>query len=418
MDNISPSRRRFLAGAAATAGLGLTARNARAAPGANERISIGVIGCGGRGNDHIRMIAAHKDERNARVAGLCDVWKLNLDRTAAKVKELFGEAPATCTRFGELLGNKDIDAVTIATADFAHGPILVAALEAGKDVYVEKPMTIQLEYANKALDIARGKSRVVQVGTQYRSQPALRGVAREIAAGAIGKISRVTTAVSFNHPRWKRSHDDCVEADVDWDAYLLDLPKRPFDAGLLREWHLHKETSNGLPGLWMVHYVDAMAMMMGVSYPKSAVAHGGIFAWNDGREHADTFTALFEYPEGFLFDWAMSLGTGADFRLLVCGKDGTIAPQGGNLNLSASKWVVSPRGAYRPAKDATDRPVAAVPTGDHMVNWLECMRTRERPRADIQHGHEHAVASIMAAEALTSGRRQIYDADNRRIVAA
>ena len=419
MARAQTSRRQFIANASVTAvGLGLTAKVLRAAPGANERISVGLIGCGGRGNNHRDSISKLKDKQNIQLSALCDVWKVNLEQTDGLVGKSFGSEPQRFTRYQDLLNAKNLDAVVIATADFSHGPILVAALKAGKDVYVEKPMTIQLPYANEALDLARKHERVVQVGTQYRSQASLLGVTKEVASGSIGKATRISSAASFNHARWKRNDcAACKAADVDWDAYLLDLPKRPFDASLLREWQLHGETSNGLPGLWMVHYVDAMAMMMGAGCPRSGVAHGGIYAWKDGRDHADTVSVSLEYPEGFLFDWSMSLGTGGDWRFIIYGRNGTIEPQD-VPNLSAGVWNVSPRGGYDIKNTKlTAHKIEPVAGGDHMENWLECLRSRQQPRADIRFGHQHTVASVMAAEALASGRRQKYDPDQRTISA-
>lgn len=407
------SRRRFLASTSSSVvGLGLTAAAARGAAGTSERIRIGLIGCGDRGNALLKGIAKFQSQQNVTVSALCDVWQVNLKRTAETVAQTFGSAPKTFTRFGDLLALEDVDAVVIATPDFSHGPILVAALKAGKDVYVEKPMTIQLSYANEALQLARKNERVVQCGTQYRSHPHILGVTKEVAAGTLGKISRVSSAASFNHPRWKRNYDNCKSVDVDWEAYLLDIPARPFSPSLLREWHLHRETSNGLPGLWMTHYVDATALMMGAAYPNTVVAHGGNYVWKDGREHADTFTALLEYPEGFLFDWAMSLGTGADWRYCIYGLNGTIEA-GGSRSLGVSNWQVSAKEAG--SEKASERKIEPVAAGDHMGNWLECLRTRQRPRADIQYGHQHAVASIMSAMALESGRRQKYNPQARTI---
>lgn len=422
------SRRQFLSNASTAAvGLGLSAAVVRGAPGANERISIGMIGIGGRGGNHLDSITQCAKGQNVRVTAVCDVWRVNLGAAAAKVKETFGAEPRTFTRFAELLERKNVDAVTIATPDFSHGPILVAALKAGKDVYVEKPMTIQLSYANEALDLARKNDRVVQCGTQYRSHPPILGVAREVASGVLGKISRVSAAVSFAHPRWKRSYKDCLEHDVDWDAYLLDLPKRPFEPSLLREWHLHRDTSNGLPGLWMVHYVDAMACMMNAKYPTTAVAHGGNYVWKDGREHADTCTVLLEYPEEFIFDWGMSLGTNDDVRCNIYGLNGTISSEGDHY-LSSPVWNLTmkpgskrtqagKKGTSQPAGESgpLTRKIEPAPGGDHMANWLECVRSRQRPRADIQFGHQHAVASIMGATALQTGQRQKYDPAARTI---
>lgn len=407
------SRRQFVAaGTAAATALGLRSVIAQTPASPGERINVGCIGVGGRGTNHMEMLKALSAKCNVSVVAVCDVWKKNLDAAAAKVKEWFGAEPKKFTRFGEMLQMPGLDAVTIATPDFSHGPILVAALKAGKDVYVEKPMTIQLEYANEALDVARAKERVVQVGTQYRSQPALIGVAKEVATGVLGKISRVSSAAGFNHPRWLRGKEDCTAADVDWDAYLLNLPKRPFDPSLLREWQLHAETSNGLPGLWMTHYVDATHLMLSLPYPVSAVAHGGKFVWKDRREHTDTFTALIEYPDGPLYDWSMNLANDADWHYGIYGVDGMIAPGGGQL--SSRDWEVSKKGGARDSKVET-RKIEPVPTNDHMENWLECIRSRQRPRADIQFGHQHAVASILSAKALESGWRQVYDADKREI---
>ena len=164
------NRRQFLRiTSAGTAVLGASALLARGGTGsANERLSIGVIGAGGRGSDLMSQISAVADKQNVRLAALCDVWQKNLKAAAARVKERFGAEPRQCARFGELLALKEIDAVVIATPDFAHAPILVAALKAGKDVYIEKPMSIDLALANQAFDLARRGERVVQVGTQYR----------------------------------------------------------------------------------------------------------------------------------------------------------------------------------------------------------------------------------------------------------
>jgi predicted dehydrogenase len=153
--------------------------------------------------------------------------------------------------------------------------------------------------------------------------------------------------------------------------------------------------------------------MMGASYPNTVVAHGGNYVWKDGREHADTFTALLEYPEGFLFDWAMSLGTGGDWRYCMYGRNGTIEA-GGTQSIGVSNWQVSPRGGPSDSKLEAHK-VEATPVDSHMENWLDCIRTRQRPRADIQFGHQHAVASIMSAMALESGKRQKYDPKARTI---
>lgn len=405
MPGHSINRRRFLRQAtAASAVLGAAAVNARAA-GANDRISIGVIGAGSRSSAHIGELLGLGDKHNVEIAALCDVWRVNREAAAKRIGAKTGREPRQCARFGDLLAMKDVDAVVIATPDHAHGPILVAALQAGKDVYIEKPMTIDVSSANEALDLARAKRRVVQAGTQYRSDGRYLAAARVIAGGVLGRISRVSVAMNFNQQRWLRDVSDVKPEDVDWEAFLMHLPPRPFDAKLLRCWQLYRETSNGIPGLWMTHYADLVHLLLGVSYPNTAVAHGGIYVWKDGRHHTDTFHALLDYPEGFLFSWSMALGNSAGTHFTLHGTEGTMDLQ---------KWTWSTEGGAGRASD----PVKIEPLkgASHIENWLQCLRSRQRPNADIQFGHQHTVATIMAATALETGRRQKYDPARRMIV--
>src|SRR5512136_2887143 len=254
----SISRRSFLkitsVGAGAlSAGPLLTSKTVA---GANDRLSIGMIGVGGRASDHIGQLIGLAKKQNVRIAAVCDVWQNNLKAAAARVRERFGAEPKQATRFGDLLALQEIDAVVIATPDFSHAPILVAALNAGKDVYIEKPMSIDLPLANQAFDVARTRDRVVQVGTQYRSDGHYRAATRLLCSGVLGKLNRISVAMNFNEARWARDVSDCVAGDVDWDAFLLDLRSRPFDARLLRRWQLYRDCTNGLSGLWMSHHAD------------------------------------------------------------------------------------------------------------------------------------------------------------------
>src|ERR1043166_1831261 len=386
--------------------LAVTPAVLRAAPGANDRISIGMIGVGDRASAHLREIIGLQKKHNVAITAVCDVWKKNREAAVEAARKASGEAPRQFTRFSDLLALKDIDAVVIAIPDFAHGPALVAALKAGKDVYIEKPMTIDLDYANQALDLARANGRVVQAGTQRRSDGHFAGAAKFIATGALGKINRISAAMNFNEARWLRPVDNCIEHDVDWDAFLVNKPKQAFDAKLLRRWQLYRETSNGMPGLWMTHYADAVSMITGAKYPTRAVALGGTLVWKDVREHTDTFQATLEYPEEFLFEWGMGLGNASGTRFTVHGTKGT---------MDLEEWKITPEKGKENALQAG--PVPTEPRGSHVANWLDCIRSRQRPNADIQFGHQHAVATIMTAKALETGMRQTYDPAKRVITA-
>jgi predicted dehydrogenase len=397
------SRRTFLAQTSAMLSVGVASPLAAAPRSASDRIGIGLIGVGGRGTDHLHELIRLATSQNIAITAVCDVWRKAREAATEKIKRSGGRQPRHVSRFGDLLDLPNVDAVVIATPDFSHGAILAAALKAKKDVYVEKPMTIDVAFAQRALELARSGERIVQVGTQRRSDGHFRAAAKLAASGELGKINRVSASVAFNEPRWSRDMSDVAAEDVDWDAFLLDLPKRPFDPRLLREWQLFRATSNGLPGLWMTHFADAVHLVTGASFPKSAVALGGTYVWKDGREHTDTFQAVLEYPEGFLFDWGMGLGNaaGGHFRL-----------HGTKATLDLDRWTVQPEGKREKA-----RPVVAEHSSSHMENWLECLRTRKHPNADIEFGYQHVVATVMAAQALETGRRQTFDAGGRTIAA-
>ncbi|MBL9134335.1 MAG: Gfo/Idh/MocA family oxidoreductase [Verrucomicrobiales bacterium] len=375
-----------------------------AADSAGPALKVGLIGAGDRGTFLLGELLSAAERLHVRVVAVADVWSRNREAAANRVRERQGTTPRTFARFGDLLAMPDVEAVIIATPDFSHGTILNASLAANKDVYIEKPMTIDLESANRAIDTARERQRVVQVGTQRRSEGRFRAAAKFLADRPLGAISRVVAEVNFNQARWLRKTDDCVAADVDWDAYRLHLADRPFDAALLRRWQLYRETSNGMPGLWMTHYADAVHLLTGAAYPSRAVALGGTYVWKDGRQHTDTFRTVLEYPEGFLFSWGMGLGNGAGTAFTVHGTEGT---------LDVEKWTVTPETGS--ATKLTPREIPAAAGENHMENWLRCLRSRERPNADIQFGHQHVVATVMAANALETGQRQVYDRDRRMI---
>jgi predicted dehydrogenase len=402
----SITRRRFIAAASAGAAAAAIRTTAARAADANGRIQIAIVGAGDRGSGLMAELHKEAQAHNAEITAVCDVWKLNRDAAAERVRSWWGKQPYAASRFDEVVSRPDVDAVIVATPDFWHMPVTIAALKAGKDVYVEKPMAVKVDEANEALRLARETSRVVQVGTQRRSDGALRASATVYASGVLGQVSRVSSVVHFNHARWDRDFSNCKAQDVDWDAYTAGTEKRSFDPKLLRKWQLYRLCTNGVAGLWMPHLVDLLHMVTGAKYPACAVSHGGVFVWKDGRETPDTFSTILEYPEGFLFDWSMDLAVAAGgITFNVYGTKATLDVQNGVLIKEAPGRK----------KDAPEK-IKPDPSESHMGNWLKRIRTRERPNADIQYGHQHAIATIMAHEALQSGRRQRWDTQQQQIV--
>lgn len=398
------SRRNFVTQTAtAAAGLALGSTMVSASnrwQGANERLSIGIIGCGGRGRALMAEVNQFSKELNAEISAVCDVYSRNLDAAAAQVQKWFGKEPRKFTNYEDLLALKDVDAVTIATPDFGHPRILINAVRAGKDAYVEKPMASTLKEANEALKAVNETKRVVQVGTQRRSDGHHVAAADIVRSGVLGALSKVSITMNFNEPRWRRSFSHVKETDVDWKRFLMHLKPRPFDASQFVQWHFYRDFTLGLPGLWMSHFIDLIPWFTGDPFPKSAVAHGGTYVWHDGREHADTLHALMEYPKGFLVSFEMRLGNSAGNGVYFYGTNGT---------LDCLNWKLSSVGGAGANKIKEEVAIKPQPVIHHMRKWLECIRSHETPNADINAGYQHSIAGIMVAQSLASGRRTVFD---------
>jgi predicted dehydrogenase len=433
-----PNRREFIKSSISTvAGLTLTAALHKRVIGANDRLRVGLIGCGGRGNYLLGEVLRVATPLNVEVAALCDVWRVNRERTAARLANRQQTKPETFSRYTDLLAVKDLDAVLIATPDFAHTPILIEATKLKKDAFVEKPMATVLDHARTALRLVKENQTIVQIGTQRRSDRRHQEGARLIQSGILGKISEIEAAWHDAAPRWARDYSDVKREDVDWEQYLMFLPKEPFSAVRFRRWHLFKDFTTGTPGLLGSHLIDVAIWFMDDPLPVSAVAHGGVYVWKDGREHADTIDCVLEYPKGFILNYSTRLANKhAVPELVFYGTKGTFDTEswtargegGGADALVQSVTILrptSPTASHVPTNNVTASPDAQVPAQNdpriggegHVQNWLECVRSRATPTAPIEVGYAHSVASIMCFQAWETGRRQMYDPQKMEIKA-
>ncbi len=380
------------------------------AKGANDRIQIGIIGAGARGTDLMREVHQFGKDLNAEIVAVCDVWRRNLERAANLVKEWYGREPLKFIAHEDLLASKEVDAVIIATADFQHARHLIDAMKAGKDAYCEKPMANDLAEANECLRVWRQTNRIVQIGTQRRSSGYFAAAAELIQGGILGTITRVECNFHYSGPRWRRPNDVKEAAkdpsQIDWNRFLMRKPKRPFDPHRFVEWRLYRDYSSGLIDQWMSHLIDVAHWFTGEQFPKSAVAHGGVFLWKDGRENEDVVMVVLEYPKGFLCHFYASLTNSAGGpEIIVRGTDGsfdsrtwTISGEGGGENRIKEAIKIQPK-----------------PSVSHMRNWLECIRSRQQPNATVEHGYQHSIACIMAAQALWTGRKVTFDPHKQKI---
>jgi predicted dehydrogenase len=428
-------RRSFLnrtAAIVAGTAMGTTAASYQRILGANDRISLGHIGIGSRGRELDWIVSKLKDQHNVEMTAVCDLWKVNRHKAVTANAKYYGREPRAFQHLEELLALKDVDAVLISTPEHSHSPILKMAAEAGKDAYVEKPMGNVLEEAKAARDAVLQRNMIVQVGTQHRSELYPRAAHDLVQTGVLGEVSKVEVVWNYHGPRWRGRPEvkQIREEDTDWQKWLMTKPHQPFDPQLYFEFRLYKDFSSGIADQWMSHGIDLVHWFMDDDFPQSAVAHGGIFAWKDGRQNPDTFQALLEYPKGFMASYSTSFGNDCDSFSRYMGKKATLINIGGEG--SPRYKLVEEKGNHednpdidkqRPEKYVLlpgDRGLPPTGIGDedlhHMENWFECLRSRQQPHATVRNGFAHSVACIMAARSYWQGQKLYWDAKNEAIL--
>ena len=432
---------------AGSAAVASTALSYARIPGANDRISLGQIGIGARGRELASVVAGLKSQCNVEMTAVCDLWSVNRERAASAAAGEYGRAPRSFQHLEDMLGLPDVDAVIISTADFQHAPHLRLVAEAGKDAYVEKPMGNVLGEAKAARDAVRSRGLIVQAGTQHRSEPYQNAVRARVAAGALGKVSKVEIVWNYHGPRWRGRPEvkQIREEETDWRRWLLTKPWRPFDPQVYFEFRLFREFSSGIPDQWMTHAADMVHFLLQDRVPVSVVAQGGVFRWKDGRENPDTFQALVEYPD-FLVSYSTSFANDSDSFTRIMGDSATLVNLGGE---GSQRWkLVEEKGTHEsnpfvhrsheyiklgPAErermnlsrrlfngaiEKTYGPLPFISDSNpcHMRNWLECLRSRKDPNATVDDGFAHSVVAIMAARAQREGKKLFWDPAAEEIV--
>jgi predicted dehydrogenase len=378
--------------------------------GANDRIGIGIIGCGQRGL--LREVLKFAHQTNVEVLAVCDTWRQQREKAGAAVQEASAKEPKAIVHYQDVLAMKEIDAVVIGTPDHQHCAQLTAAARAGKDAYVEKPLAMEMKELIEAVDTVKKHERVVQCGTQVRSFPTSAAGRAFVASGGLGKIFKVEQSRNSFRPYWHSYGERPIqESDVDWKAFLAHRRHRPFDADQYTAWYGYRDFSRGPHAGLMVHFIDLVHFITGAKIPKRVVTLGGVYRWKDARNVPDSVETILEYPEeGFLARYNTTFGTNANSFLKFIGTRGV---------MDATRWgepfLLSGEGSAEPDRIERDARLPEVDSTHHMLNWLECLRTRKPPNAPIEAGYAHSVAVIMSDEALVRGARMVYDPARRAI---
>ncbi|HZT78768.1 MAG TPA: Gfo/Idh/MocA family oxidoreductase [Gemmataceae bacterium] len=425
------NRRTFTKSAAAAGALAaLEAASFSAVADSNERIRLGFIGVGNRGDQLLDAFLPHKD---AEVVALCDVYQPYLQAALKKV----GGRARTYTDFRKLLERKDVDAVVIATPDHWHALQFVAACRAGKDVYVEKPLSLTIGEGRKMADVASQTKRVTQVGLHRRSSKVIHDAVRLIRDGAIGKVTVARCYHLRNEfPQGIGRPADCdPPAGLDWDFWLGPAPKVPYNPNrCLYKFRWFWDYSGGQLTNFGTHYLDVIQWALGQDAPKGCFAVGGKYAVEDNRDIPDTMEAVWEYDGTLVtfsqFNASASAGNVRGWEVEFRGTKGTLLMQEGQgyeiipernrlKELPALSPVARKENAEQARAVKAARAAAAAKgradTTDHARNFLDCVKSRQPTNCPVEVGHRSTSATLLARMALKRGRHLAWDAREERV---
>ena len=438
------SRRDFFTRAATAAGAAAltgTAASYGRIIGANDRIRIGQIGCSDRAFGHRNMLKMSAEtDPNFDLHSVCDIWSLNREKGADHAKKLFGRRPKTFKYSEDILADPDLDAVMVATGDHQHARVLTEVVRAGKDCYCEKPMANTLDDAKLARDAVKAGNQVVQMGSQWLSDPYQQKVLEIIRSGKLGKITKIEQSWNYNGPRWYVPKDPDIaairEEDTDWERWLLGRTWRPFDPRVYFEFRIFKDFSGGITDQWYSHGSGLVHFYLDTFIPDDTVSNGGIFAWHDVRENPDTFSCLSTFQEKeVLYSYSSSYGNAHGDHTVIRGTEGTLYSPGGE---GSPQWWYLPetRSAWgsnivfdRSSRKKPEPELVTIPGHDekppihqdddqkyHTDNWLACMRSRKTPNGSIESGYAHSVAVVMATRSYREGKKMFWDRKNEEIL--
>jgi len=438
------SRRDFLKAtgvSVAGAALGGTASSYGRILGANDRVGVGIVGFSDRTRSSlIPSFAKVAGPLNFELVAVSDIWNRRREEGAAYIAKLTGKQVAVARNNDELYDRKDVQAVIIATADFQHAFHGVEAVRAGRDAYVEKPMAHTMDDARAIRAAVKSSDRIVAVGTQRRSAPNYQRAHEFIKSGQFGDIVSVEMTWNVNQPgRWRRPKLVPLlrEADTDWKRFLINQPFEPFDPRKYLEFRLFWPYSSGIPDQWLVHQIDTVHWFTGLPRPRSVVANGGCYCWRDGRKNWDTMTAVFDYgslddsAKGFQVVYSSRMSNSAGgIKELYYSNGGTldldknqITSAGGLTEKYAKEMDAKPN--LLPTLSLTQLAGGMETSADtgaddatvgNVRNWLESVRARKTPNADIEAGYSHSVALCMTIAAIQTGQRVGFDDAKQAVI--
>ena len=373
--------------------------------GANDKIRVGAMGTGGRCQYLMKIF---KDNPSVDLVAVCDVYGPHRD----KALKIAGPDAKSYLDYHELLDRKDIDAVIIGSPDHWHKQMLIDAVHAGKDAYLEKPIMHSIEEGVEMVRAVEESKRIVQTGTQQRSWPHWIMGKQIIDSGKLGKITFVHTYWYQDYYLFLKELPPVDQSQLDWKRFLGDAPDQPFTLEKFYWWRWFWDFGGGILTDLLTHWIDVIQWYMGQPAPLTATTTGEVYRmpW----QAPDTFTAAYEYPGKFMVTFTGAINSSVD--------DGGIEFRGSEATLKIDREHM----AVYP-EDGTPVPGTLVPepeilvrserdgTIDNINNFLECVRSRKTPNANIHVGFEAARTSWIGNTALKRGMKVVWDANKGQV---
>jgi predicted dehydrogenase len=372
---------------------------------ANDTLNVGCIGTGGRCQTLMKSLV---NVPGVRIAAVCDIYDKHLNAARA----LADSKAVAVSSYHELLDRKDIDIVLIGSPDHWHVPMTVAACDAGKDVYVEKPLTHDPAEGRAVIEAQNRNTRIVQVGTQQRSMPHMLKAHELLKQGRIGKVVKVHMSWNRNQgQRMKRVPQGVDPKGVDWKAFLGKAPDQPFDEFRFRNWRWFWDFGGGLLTDLMVHWVDVAHWFLDLDHPLRAAALGDHFASTGVWQTPDTIQCLLSYPGEIqmMFEGTFS-NAHRGARIEFMGTDATLYLDRGGYEILPERgqgkeesWILGTD--PKRGRDFYDKPDGELL---HLTNWVGCVRSRSRPNCPAEAGVGSASAAHLGNRAYRSGQVALW----------